>query len=134
MKKQLFYLTLLLSLVLVACNKNQRTVKKLEGNWEEISINGNAIAEGDRGTLNFQYCKLKKDEWCQMSYTDSDGYNAGAFDYQVREKGEVLVERIQDSTKGAIELQGKIVELTESDLTLELSYFGFITTTVYKKK
>jgi hypothetical protein len=134
MKKTVIFLTLTLSLLAVACNKNQRALKTLEGNWEETSINGDVIEQEDRGTINFQYCKLKKDEWCQMSYTDSEGNNSGSYDYKVMDKGEVMVQRIQDSTKGSIELTGNIIELTDTDLKLEMSFFGLVTTTTYQKK
>ena len=69
-----------------------------------------------------------------MSYTDSDGNNEGDYEYQVKDKGEVMVQRYQDSTKGTIELTGKIIELDESKLILEMSLFTFVTTTEFKKK
>jgi len=134
MKKILVVSTLFLSALMISCNKNQKAVKELEGNWEEVTIDGTNVPEADRGTINFDYCKLKKDEWCQMTYTNSDGYSAGSNNYKVIEKGEVLVQMIQDSTKGSIELQANIIELTKTDLKLELSYFGFVTTTTYQKK
>lgn len=134
MKKVLFLFTLALIGIVVSCNRNQKAVKKLEGDWEEVSINGQAVADSSKGTMHFGYCKLKKDEWCTVSYTDSDGYNAGDYDYQVSDKGEVMTQRFTDSTKGSIEISGKIKELTDEQLILELNYFGFITTTEYKKK
>lgn len=134
MKKVILFSIVIASTLIVSCNKNQKAVKELEGNWEEVSIDGVAIAEGDRGVVHFDYCKLKKDEWCTMSYTDSDGNNAGEYDYLVKDKGEVMVQRYQDSTKGNIELTGKIMELDESKLILQLSLFTFTTTTEYKKK
>ncbi len=52
----------------------------------------------------------------------------------MKDKGEVMVQRYQDSTKGTIELTGKIIELDESKLILEMSLFTFVTTTEFKKK
>lgn len=133
--KKAFFITLVAIVALVSsCNKNQKAIKTLEGDWEEVSIDGVTIPEGEKGTAHFEYCKLKKDEWCTMSYTDSDGFNAGDFEYQVKDKGEVMVQRYVDSTKGSVEIQGKIVELDEEKLILEMSLFTFITTTEYKKK
>lgn len=134
MKKIVFISMVALTVLMLSCNKNKRAVKLLEGNWEEVSIDGVPVAEADKGVVHFEYCKLKKDEWCTMSYTDSDGTNSGDYDYLVKEKGEVMVQRYQDTTKGTVELTGKIIELDESKLILEMSLFTFVTTTEYKKK
>lgn len=45
-----------------------------------------------------------------------------------------MVQRVQDSTKGSIEIQGNIKELNKTTLILELTFFGLGTTTEYKKK
>lgn len=134
MKRLVLISMVALTLVAVSCNKNKRAVKLLEGNWEEVSIDGVPVAEGEKGVVHFESCKLKKDEWCTMSYTDSDGNNSGNYEYVVKEKGEVMVQRYQDSTKGTVELTGKIKELDDSKLILEMSLFTFVTTTEYKKK
>lgn len=134
MKKTIIVSFVLLSTLILSCNKNQSAVKKLEGDWEEVSIGGVPVAEADKGVMHFDFCKLKKDEWCSCYYVDSNGNNTGNFDYQVKDKGDVMVQRIQDSTKGSIELQGNIKELDDSQLILEINYFGLSTTTEYKKK
>lgn len=134
MKKYLYLNLLVVALVMMSCNKDQQAVKALEGDWLEVSIDGTPVAAGDAGTVHFDYCKLKKDEWCTMSYTDSDGSSTGNYDYKVQDKGEVMVQRIEDSTKGFIELQGNIVELSDEKLILEMSFFGVVTKTEYKKK
>ncbi|MBK6525344.1 MAG: hypothetical protein IPO32_11565 [Crocinitomicaceae bacterium] len=134
MKKIVLASMVTLTLLMLSCDKNMRAVKQLEGDWEEVSIDGVPVAENEKGVMHFDYCKLKKDEWCTMSYTDSDGNNEGDYEYQVKDKGEVMVQRYQDSTKGTIELTGKIIELDESKLILEMSLFTFVTTTEFKKK
>lgn len=134
MKKIVLVSMVALTLLMLSCNKNMRAVKQLEGDWEEVSIDGVPVAESERGVMHFDYCKLKKDEWCTMSYTDSDGNNAGDYDYLVKDKGEVMVQRYQDSTKGTIEITGNIIELDESKLILQMSLFTFVTTTEFKKK
>lgn len=132
MKKLSLLFALSFLLVLVSCNKDQQAVKMLDGSWEEVAINGDAVPDSSKGKYTFESCKLKSEEFCNAFYTDSDG---GVTDYtfSVGEKGTTLSFKIEDPTFGAIQITSAIVELTDSKLILNLSFFGQTTETEYKK-
>lgn len=134
MKKLIIALVAISAIGVASCNKDQQVVKELEGDWEEVSIDGEVIPDSMRGTLSFEYCKLRSDEWCTANYTDASGEASGAFEYNVSEKGTVLTQRITEEGKGTFELAGDIIELTETTLELSVTFFEETTTTVYQKK
>ena len=136
MKKNIFRIFLVISTVsvIVSCSKDQKAVKDLEGDWEEVAIDGEIVPDSSKGTMTFEYCKLKKDEWCEMYYTEYDGSSSGIYYYKVTNKGEYLTQKIEDPSKGTIEISGNINELTDDKLVLEMNFLGIITTTEYKKK
>lgn len=135
MKKISVLFTICIFLVLASCNKDQEAVKKLDGTWEEVSINGTAVPDSSKGSYNFENCKLKTEEYCTAVYTSADG-NALTSEYQVKEKGTILALKIEDPTFGGFTLNSKIDELTESKLVLSttLPIINQTTTTEYKKK
>jgi len=134
MRKLIFAAVAVFAIGLVACNKDQKAVKTLEGDWEEVSVDGTAVPDSLKGTLHFDFCKLNKDEWCTANYTDSDGTSSGNYEYKVSEKGTVLTQRVTEEGKGTIEIPGTIKELTETSLELETNLLGTVTNTVYSKK
>lgn len=80
MKKLFFALTLGLSVLVVSCNKDQAAVKKLDGTWNVTKMSTtdggfsfDFIALGGTATMNFDGCKLKKDEWCTATSTFTFG-------------------------------------------------------------
>lgn len=77
MKKLLFVAVAVSGLMLVSCNKNQSAVKKLDGSWTvtkaattDGGVTYDPIANGDMTqSMTFTACKLKTDEWCNMTTT-----------------------------------------------------------------
>lgn len=135
MKKLFFAFTLFAAtMTITSCNKNQKAVKKLEGDWEQVSVDGVTVPDSSKITLHFELCKLKKDEWCEMSSTEADGTSSGTYFYKVTNDGEYLTQKISDPTKGTIEMGGNIVELTDDKLILEVNFLGAVTSSEYKKK
>ena len=66
-------------LVLNACNKNQSVVQKLNGNWRattyEVTENGSTSDYLEIGLdfdFHFDNCKLKKNDYCQITTTISN--------------------------------------------------------------
>jgi len=63
---------ILIAITLLACDKNQRTVKKLDGQWKSHKLilasqpTINLAAFGDL-TLTFNECELEDDEYCTMN-------------------------------------------------------------------
>ncbi len=123
----------LLAVGFTSCSKDQKAVKTLEGDWEEVTVDGTTVPDSLKGVLHFDFCKLKKDEWCKMNYTDNDGVNSGDYDYKITDKGTMMTQKIEDPSKGSIQITGDIEELTDTKLVLEMNIFGIITNTEYKK-
>ncbi|MFK8046100.1 MAG: hypothetical protein AB8B72_11440 [Crocinitomicaceae bacterium] len=123
MKKLLFIA--FVGLTLVACNKNQKAVKTLDGDWKATSwtessgaVSVDYIAAGLGYELQFSNCKLKTDTYCTfISILTGNGETATNSDqYRVTDDGEKL-QVIDDD--GDLELY-TIVTLDKSNL--ELSY------------
>lgn len=73
MKKSILIIPFAL-LVISACNKNQKVVKQLDGDWKLTGekVNGTAVTVSDNITYHFDKCKVKNED-CDgsMSFTDS---------------------------------------------------------------
>ncbi|MCH2234964.1 MAG: hypothetical protein MK078_11995 [Crocinitomicaceae bacterium] len=80
MKKLLFFA--FLAVAMIACDKNQRAVKKLEGTWNAtkaltteptFGLTIDLLGDPVNGSMSFTFenCKLKDDEWCNVSSTIS---------------------------------------------------------------
>ncbi len=124
--KKLFMIAAI-ALIAVACNKNQKAVKKLEGNWnatEFMVTDGeftvDYLAFGFTIQMIFDGCKLKNDEVCNMTTTITfDGETeTEASVYRVTNDGERL-EQKENLTATSLETID-IVELTKTSLKLVL--------------
>lgn len=123
MKRLLMIATV--ALLAVACNKNQSAVKKLDGEWNVtkmlVTEDGKSIdiiSLGATATMNFQACKLKDNEYCDMSATttfdgETDTEN-GVF--KVTEDGTKLVQAESDTASTTTTMD--IIELTKSNASL----------------
>ena len=115
-----------IALLAVACNKNQAAVKKLDGTWKITSLNsefdGTQIeAIGlilESGSMTFDGCKLKDDEFCTMTTTlKASALLGGATEtdtylYAVTDDGTKLQQK-EDASSTTINVI-EIVELTGS--------------------
>lgn len=122
MKKIL--LIALITITAIACNKNQRAVKKLDGEWKvtKITYTEDNVSESETDidmTLSFDNCKLKNNEYCSMTTTltsDSDTYTESGF-YKVTSDGTILI--LADDLNGSDSEAITIVELSSKKLILE---------------
>lgn len=90
----LFALTVLL---LFSCNKNQRQVIKIDGKWNVKSAEIVGIGTLDPDVIyEFEYCKLKKDGFCEFSIHnfDTDVITSGI--YSISENGNKINLSITD--------------------------------------
>lgn len=118
-----------IALVAVACNKDQKVVKKLDGTWNCTSwmetYGGSSeeyIADGYTFKMGFNNCKLKDDEFCEVTITqtydgESDIY---AMEYRVAGGGTSLEIREKDYPS-ELTLFG-IEEFEKDKMTLHLDY------------
>ena len=93
MKKTLFIL--LLIIISISCNKNQKAVRKLDGKWElestEVSTpssQGSVVSmpnEGSRQVYEFNSCKDIYNKYCTSSYIT----------YELDENGNEITESIE---------------------------------------
>ncbi|WP_027419043.1 hypothetical protein [Crocinitomix catalasitica] len=131
MKNKLFLiLPFALILIVAACNKDQKAVKTLDGSWELVKVDGEAIEAEDEVTYTFDNCKLRKEEYCNVTMTDAE--STITEEYKIEDDGETLV--IKTDFEGAsFELSSKILDLTDTDLKLEINLFGSPTISEFKK-
>ena len=116
------------ALLFVACNKNQKVVKQLDGTWNATSYletwDGSTeeyITDGYTMTWDFDNCKLKDDEFCNITWTDSyegEGSDVLLLQYRVAGYGTSLELRDSDYPSELIYL--KITEQTKTTLVIEI--------------
>ncbi len=125
--RNFIYLAILgTSLIMASCNKNQKAVKMLDGTWEITKIDGSSFDPGSSITLNFSKCKLKKDDYCDVVYTEIEpGYPnyTEAFRYKVIDDGKKMEFKFSE---GGISFSYtmQILELTKSNLALLINFDG----------
>ena len=127
-------------LVAVACNKNQKAVKTLDGNWKattftvsEDGITFDYLEFGFTLQMNFDACKLKDDEFCNMTTIITfDGETETETDvYRATNDGTVL-EQKDDLASTSIETID-VVELTKTSLQLRMTDDGEVTNITLEK-
>lgn len=133
--KQIGLLSIAVGLIfLVACNKDQKVVKQLEGTWESVTVDGVTVPDSAKTQLTFVNCKLKKDETCDITTTFPDG-SSETQQYRVDGDGTQLVVQVEIAALGlSLELTSTIDELTDSKLVLTTAVDTVSTTTEYQKK
>ncbi|MGB1103012.1 MAG: hypothetical protein ACPG21_05235 [Crocinitomicaceae bacterium] len=116
------------ALLAVACNKNQRVVKKLDGTWtatefkvSEDGVTVDWLAEGfiNSLTMTFDACKLKDDEFCNVTTAiNTDfGDDTEADVYRVTNDGTTL--ETKDDLSATTIHSMEIVDMTGSYLELK---------------
>lgn len=113
-------MSFILVVSIASCNKDQRAVKKLSGEWTLVKVAGFAVdASGEETqTMNFNECKLKDDEYCSVTITSGDG--AETSQYKVTNDGETLVYKDEDGDED----QFTIVTLEKEKLVLKMNLEG----------
>ena len=113
-------------LLAVACNKNQKAVKLLAGDWEATKIKGDvngqiidAVAIGLIDvTYHFDNCELEDDNFCNMSSTTITAFNSTPKVtnelYTIESDGTVMKIKTDSTVKTFT-----IIELTEDFLKSE---------------
>lgn len=118
-----------IALLAVACNKNQAAVKKLDGTWTATSVK----STDDGVTLElmptfitsftfvFDGCKLKTDEFCNVTRTIVTllGTETEADLYRVVGDGETI--EMKDDASSTTINTATITELTKSDCTITMT-------------
>lgn len=130
------------ALIATACSKDQRVVNKLEGTWKatkwtftdndgaSIDLIGTGVVT--EATMNFSDCKLKTDEWCDLTTTLSiilTPTETDNFLYRVTGDGTII--ETKDDQSSVTVNQIEIVEITrktmktkqeDEDGTIEASF------------
>jgi hypothetical protein len=134
-----------IALLAVACNKDQAAVKKLDGTWTATSVKSteDGVTFELIGTFVTSYtfvfdgCKLKTDEFCNVTATlvSPFGTETEADLYRVVGDGETI--EMKDDASSTTISTATITELTKSDCTLTMTDgtgADMITTVVVLKK
>ena len=109
--KNLLYLSIA-ALFFIACSKDQKAVKNLEGTWTRTGLTHNGVTAIDTSvtTYAFQTCKVKKGDCPGTMTSDGKGYD---FTYNFTDKGEKFT--ITLSVLGIpVANTGDVVEQTSS--------------------
>jgi hypothetical protein len=120
-----------IALMLTGCNKNQKAVKKLSGEWSATKIlesNGNTVTDlktqGVNATFKFNKCKLKNDEYCEYSLTIvttigsiTNTQTENGF-YKVTDDGAKMIQTDNITTGTPVTVD--IVNLTKKKATLKI--------------
>lgn len=139
MKKLLFLGLVLLGVGLVSCNKNQKAVKKLDGEWtvtkfltpNEETGELEDLAAGDvKLSMEFGTCKLKDDEWCTYKFS-AGAVSVNSF-YQITDGGDIL--EIREDIATSDEDFFTIVELSKDEALLEQYYADGTQSTINLEK
>ena len=124
MKKLLFIAFVVATLA--SCSKNQKAVKTLDGKWKATSFivtdgsdSFDFLLLGVSFEMQFENCKLKKEETCDITLTTSDGDDTEVENgqYKVIDDGSKM-EFIGDNNQSEIYT---IKELTKTKLVLVLT-------------
>ncbi|MEO9258536.1 MAG: hypothetical protein ABI207_09140, partial [Crocinitomicaceae bacterium] len=124
MKNLKFVGALIMLVVFTSCDKNQTAVRKLDGKWqvtETTASNGassttTTYASGNASTYTFDNCKLKKDEYCNVSISQII-FGVGVSltqQYRITDDGKTL-----EFKNGSYSSSMTIVDLKSKDLTLK---------------
>lgn len=142
MKKLLFVAVAFAGLTLVSCNKDQSAVNKLDGSWTVTKLESTSggtsydpIAAGDM-TMSMTYtkCKLKTDEWCTTTYTQTiTGWPSYTESDVYRVTGDGTTLEVKDSDTSSTIWTTTIEELTKSTFR-GTSVDGSTTTTIEATK
>lgn len=118
-----------LAITAVACNKNQKAVKTLDGSWNATSYldtwDGETteyIVPGTSVKMAFDNCKLKDDEFCRVTFTFTEGTDTDVeiLDYRVGGYGTSLLLRDPEYPIDLTYME--IVEFTKDQLELKADY------------
>ncbi len=128
MKKLILVLSI--AILAVACNKNQKAVRYLNGEWEVTSLKETNLKNDSieiislsnySAVFKFDKCRLKKDDFCSVKITTIEsGITEVEEDlFRVTDKGKAL--EIKEDANSNIIIRLKIVELDKKTLKLEFS-------------
>lgn len=126
----------LLALVAFSCDKDQKVVKQLDGTWKATSyvttadgVSEDYITAGLVFTMEFNNCKLKKDEFCNLRMTQQIGGDVNIEDLEYRVSGNGTSLELRETQYPADALYIKILAHEKDKLELEFKY----TATYYTK-
>ena len=123
---KIFSFVIVLLTIIVSCNKNQNSVKKLDGKWYAVKYEvtkNNQISDYIQIGLNFEYyfdnCKLKKNQYCQLTVTISNDIASSSevLLYSITESGQKM--EITNPITNAVEVSYKIIKLSSTKVKIE---------------
>lgn len=90
---KLFSVAIVIGIIAVACSKNQKVVRQLDGEWKVTEVKYNGVVDNSYDYSNdkyvFEKCRVKK-EACPGTYKTVDpskGETSFGFTYTISEKG-----------------------------------------------
>lgn len=106
------------ALLFVACSKDQRMSRKLDGTWNLETYDGKAPASGDSESVAFT---KDKDGAGKAVYSYKNGNYSGSVTFDYRVDGDYLITSLTENnvtysdTATIVTLKGKDLELKDSD-------------------
>ena len=127
--------------ITVACSKDQKVVKQLEGDWKVTAVTYNGAAapaeEYANTTYSFEKCKVKKGDCAgTMSYNDpTKGTVSFPFTYSISEKGTIFKMTLTITGLGSETTSSDIVESSKTKFVFSnKDADGDVTVTTLEKK
>ncbi len=124
MKKTILMLLIAVAMVSVACSKDQKVVRKLDGKWLIKTVDGKVVDDESAFTIRFDNCKLKDDEYCTAYQALVNDTLAVDLTYKVQSDGTVLILRYEDEDGEVEDISNVIDELTKDELIITQTAFG----------
>ena len=133
----------LVGLLAVACTKPQSAVKALDGQWNvtsmTVSEHGKTmdlVTLGLEGEYTFNKCKLKDEEFCDMTVKTTFGGDSSTESavFKVTDNGTKLVMAESDTSSAEDQTTINIVELSRKNAKFTQTEDGGTTEIVLEKK
>lgn len=128
--KRITSLTLVLGmLVLASCDKNQKAVNQLEGEWkvtsQTITAFGFTTTEAPEDNIIYTFNKCDNDDGNCTGTLQFNSDPAQKFSYSAEDEGESLV-LIDEETNSSINLQLEKIDRNTRDITIDFADFSSI--------
>lgn len=110
---------LLCFLLASSCSKNQRKVNRIDGKWNVVDADIQGYGNADPDVIyEFEYCKLRQDEFCDFSVHNFDTDDLRTGIYKINDRGTTLEMTVSNGF-GFEYREYQIVRLTPWRMVLE---------------
>lgn len=127
-------LTAAAAFTFTACNKDQKVVNRLEGDWNLTTLkeyeNGvltspnNGLIPGETIIFGFEKCKLKSDDFCDFTIKSTENGNTEteSYKYKISDDGETFVWDVDYNSNTTTDQQNWVItESTKKNFKISMT-------------